>query len=278
MSNLLLYLDYYKRTILFVGGYVVVLISIPLTFMLVQSSQIFRSRASEVKTNINTSQKTTSEVPSSSPLEDLKALSESQIPQPGVQSATSPSSAVSFGPTLKFLINIEGRTANKQSTSKVFVGISSGIPTTKPTYLLTFSVEVPASGIFSDLSLAGLTTGSTYTAYIKGPGQIDKAVPFTMSSTETNLNNGQALILTSGDLNEDNQVSEVDQNLVTTLYSTTPNSSNWNPNADFNADGIVNQLDVNIVKANLGKIGDSGIWVSPAGATGGFWMYFPSVD
>ena len=79
MSNLLLYLDYYKRTILFVGGYVVVLISIPLTFMLVQSSQIFRSRAYEVKTNINTSQKTTSEVPSSSPLEDLKALSESPI-------------------------------------------------------------------------------------------------------------------------------------------------------------------------------------------------------
>lgn len=267
------------------GVYLLVLISIPLSFMMVQSSQIFKSSASEVKPVKNITTATASAVPKSSPLEDLKKLT-SQLPSESTESS-SPTTASNFGPTLKFKAVIEGRPATNLSASKLFVGLAPGAPTTKPTYLLTFSLDLPASGVYSGLSLAGLTAGGNYTAYLKGPGQIDRAISFTMSGGETNLNSGNAIDLTSGDVNEDNTVSDADQTVVSSLYGTNTKSSNWNPSADFNADGVINNFDLNYVTKNLGKTGDSGVWVSapqsggPAGSVEGaeaegMWIWVPS--
>ncbi|OGE63873.1 hypothetical protein A3A14_01515 [Candidatus Daviesbacteria bacterium RIFCSPLOWO2_01_FULL_43_38] len=242
-------------------GFVVILLSIPLSFSLARSSQVFRSRADELKKTATSSAQIKKspvtqplEVPATSPLSEL----EQPAPTPD---ALASSLNTAFGPTLNVKINLEGRPAGDQS-AKVFIGIAQGTPTGKPTYVLSFTVDFPASGEFKGLSLAGLNPGSTYTAYVKGPAQIDSSSTFTMSPTETNLNNNLALLLLSGDLNEDNTINSADYTVAKAIYGATASSANWNARADLNQDGVINNLDLVYITKNTGKTGASSIWYS----------------
>lgn len=163
-----------------------------------------------------------------------------------------------LGPTLGFSVVIQGRPLDNQTT-KAFLGIAAGQPTTRPTYLLSFMVNIPASGAFDGISLSGLDTGQTYTAYLKGSAQIATASSFVVKATPTNL---ATLNLITGDVNEDNVVDTADYNLVKGSLGATPSSSKWNALFDFNLDNIINSWDLNIVTANLTKIGASGPWYS----------------
>ncbi len=272
MDNLTAYLSYYKQNIFLGVGYLAILISIPLSFSLVKDAQVFRSRASEVKpTPAPITQKVTGlqNIPAASPLDELKKATEIPTPIPNNSTPTS-SSNINFGPSLKFKVILEGRGTNDNS-AKIFIGLAAGQPSVKPTHLLTFTIDIPASGMFTGLSLAGLTAGSTYTAYLKGPGQIDVASTFTMLAGESSLNSNDPLILPSGDLNEDNTVNDADLTLINKLYGTTPSSANWNSKADFNGDKVINSWDIAFVNKNLGKVGASGIWYStpPSTSTSG---------
>lgn len=163
-----------------------------------------------------------------------------------------------FGPTLGFSLILQGRPLDNQST-QAFLGIAAGLPTTRPTYLLSFMVNVPASGSFDGISLSGLDTGATYTAYIKGDAQIATSSAFVVKATPTNLG---TLNLSTGDINEDNVIDNLDYNLVKAAMGAYPSSTKWNPLYDFNRDGIINSWDLNLVLSNTGKIGDSGAWYS----------------
>ena len=183
----------------------------------------------------------------------------------GVQTTTetgldgSPSdSQLILGPTLGFSILIQGRPLDNES-SKVFLGIASGMPQTRPTYLLSFMVTIPSSGAFDGISLSGLETGQTYTAYIKGEAQIATSSSFVVKATPTNL---AALNLLTGDVNEDNVINNSDYNLVKAAIGSTPASSKWNALYDFNLDNAINSWDLNIILSNLGKEGASGPWYS----------------
>lgn len=243
-------------------------------------------------------------VPSSSPLADLNKLLEM-----GARDSTSSfvptSTGVDFGPTLTAKIVLEGRSSDNQA-AKVFLGISAGNPQIKPTYLVSFTVDFPKSGVFSGISLAGLNIGTTYTAYLKGPAQIDTASTFVMGPSETTLNNNQPLTLLSGDLNEDNIINSTDYAIGKSAYGSKLNSDKWNDRVDFNQDGVINNLDLAYITKNYSKTGSSGPWYStppvasssasatssgtpsgspnggyesPDGASnhqGGYWMWVPS--
>lgn len=192
-----------------------------------------------------------------------------------------------LGPTLGFSLLLQGRPLDSQST-QAFLGIAAGQPSGKPTYLLSFMVNVPASGSFDGISLSGLDTGSTYTAYLKGKAQIATSSAFVVKATPVNLG---ALNLLTGDVNEDNVIDILDYNLVKKAIGLTPSAPTWNPLYDFNLDNIINSWDLNIILANLGKIGASGAWYSytpiataSAGTSGGpqddeeesgYWMRVP---
>lgn len=163
-----------------------------------------------------------------------------------------------LGPTLGFSLILQGRPLDSQTT-QAFLGIAAGQPTIRPTYLLSFMVNVPASGSFDGISLSGLDTGSTYTAYIKGNAQIATSSAFVVKATPTNLG---ALNLLTGDVNEDNVIDILDYNLVKKAIGTSPSSANWNELYDFNLDNVVNSWDLNIVLSNIGKTGASGAWYS----------------
>lgn len=250
---------------LMLGVYVFLLLSIPVGAYLASKTQIFKSQAqgSKAESSVKSSAK-----PATSPAKELLGSSESKAKtstgSSGVSEddSSSPTIAKSFGPTLSLSAKLEGRKDNDQTT-KLFLGIVEGVLSQNPKFLLSFTVDLPASGNFSNLSLAGLTSGSRYTALLKGSAQIATSSAFIMSPNVTNLNNGQPLNMLSGDLNEDNVINSADYNIALRSLGATSVSSGWNMLADFNRDGLINSFDLSLVTKNLGKVGTSGGWTSP---------------
>lgn len=274
---------------LLLGLYIFLILCIPVGAYLVSQQQTVKSRASEGSTTLKPSPKASpkpkSSSSSSTAKELLNALGSSELsssPTPELET-DSPTIATSFGPTLSLKVTLEGSPEDNQTT-KLFIGIVEGTLSTNPKFLLNFSVNLPANGTYSNLSLAGLTSGSKYTALVKGASQIASSAEFIMSPNVTNLNSGSAINLKSGDLNEDNTINSADYSIVKALLGTTSTSANWNGNVDLNKDKVINSLDLLIVSKNLGTTGASGVWISPLNIAtpsgsltpqGGYWIWVP---
>ena len=249
---------------LLLGVYLFVLLSIPIGAYLASQNQVIKSRASEQKPTkppIQTPAKTIT-----NPAKELLTATESDSGQEASDAAnpedSSPTIASAFGPTLALKVALQGRPRGNYTT-KLFIGIVEGTLTVNPKFLLSFSVDLPASGEYSNLSLAGLTQGTAYTALLKGSTQIATSSAFTVTPTVTNLNGGEPLTLTTGDLNEDNVINSADYSIVKKVLGTTIGSGNWNESADFNQDGIINTFDLSLITKNMGQAGASGAWTSP---------------
>ncbi len=227
-----------------------------------------------------------------------------QTPNPTPANETQGFAAPLIGSTLSFKIASEARPQGKQAT-KLFIGLSEGAATTNPKYILSFVLNIPDDGSYKGLSLAGLDQGKKYTAYLKGEAQIATSSGFAVLPTPIDLG---SLSMLTGDVNEDNKIDDADYGIVKSALGTRSTSSNWNPNLDFNLDGVVNSLDLGIITRNLGKIGASGAWYSstnpvkiasssgsllntasqggelqtdrptnvPPTTQGGYWMWFPA--
>lgn len=256
---------------LLLGIYILILLSIPTGAYLASEQQIFKSSASEKKPAKPFAVITPK--PQASPA--VKKLSGSATATASPKPQESPSPAplsptvpASYGPTLSLKVSLEGRPAANQA-GKIFVGILEGSITANPKFLLSFTIDMPAAGTYSNLSVAGLNSGSTYTAIVKGSAQIASSVAFIMSPAVTNLNEGEAVMLTSGDLNDDNTISNADYTIMQKAFGSTGKSPSWNGNADFNKDGVINAFDLSILVKNLNAVGASGIWTSPVPKTTG---------
>lgn len=286
----------FKQRIL-LGIYIFIILSIPVGAYLASQSQTYKSSAQEAKPKVSKKTILPTPYPATDSAKQLLSLAEESTntspatpgesePTPGV---SSPTIATSFGPTLSLTVTLEGRPKNNQAT-KLFIGILEGTLTSNPKFLLSFSVDLPASGEFSNLSLAGLTAGTQYTALLKGSAQIATSSAFVMTPTTTILNEGQPINMPTGDLNEDNTINAADYSIVQKLLGITSKSAGWNENADFNKDGIINTFDLALLTKNMGKAGASGTWTSPLpkvatpsgnlatqqqSGIGGYWMWIP---
>lgn len=255
----------------FLAVFIVIIIAIPV-------GAYFLSTKQEENTQSKTSDRTIGEATKSAKSSEKGTKQLEKVSQPSTQPTPSatPSQAVAFGPTMDFTVALEGRPVTYQ-VAKLFVGISKGQKVAKPTYLLIYSVDLPGDGQYKGLSLAGLTAGTEYTAYLKGPSQLDSGVTFNMASTVTNLNGGgTAILLLSGDLNDDNVVNSADFSIASSRFGTNENSANWNSNIDFNRDGVINTIDISIIIKNFGKTGDSGpVTSTPGTATSSGQLKLP---
>ena len=243
------------------GVYIFLILSIPVGSYFVSEYQTtLKSKAAEPKTAI-----TFKVIPSpqSNAKNELLDLAKKQAtPKPSPTPESSPGVTTSFGPSLSLKATLEGRPKDNQSV-RLFIGIVEGTISVNPRFLLSFTIDLPKSGEYSDLSLAGLNPGTSYSALLKGSAQIATASAFLMSPTVSNLNSGNAILLTSGDLNEDNTINTADYSIAQKALGSNPKSSNWNENVDLNRDNVVNSLDLGTIIKNLGKTGDSGVWTSP---------------
>lgn len=251
---------------LLLGLYVFILLTIPVGTYLVSQYQTIKSSAKEQKLSGPIVKVTPK--PTTSPAKKLLSASVSNpsnqnvSPAPLPSSSTTPSLASSYGPTFSFKTLLDGRPANNQAT-RMFVGIIEGSLTANPKFLLSFTVDLPASGEYSNISLAGLNPGSKYTALLKGSAQIATSSAFIMSPSISNLNGGKPINLLSGDLNDDNVINSADYSIAQKALGATSSSLNWNENADLNKDGTVNAFDLSIIAKNMGIAGASGSWTSP---------------
>lgn len=279
---------------LLLGVYVFILVTIPVGTYLVSQYQTIKSSASEQKSSGPIVKITPK--PTTSPAKELlsasSGLASTTSPSPSASPSSTPSLASSFGPTLSFKAMLDGRPTNNQAT-RMFVGIIEGSLTNNPKFLLSFTVDLPATGDYNNISLAGLSPGSQYTALLKGSAQTATSSAFTMSPSVSNLNGGNPITLLSGDLNDDNIINSADYSIVQKALGSIPASANWNESADLNKDGTVNAFDLAIVARNMGTTGASGSWTSPipsiatssAGLSGppiggpnestGYWIWVP---
>lgn len=285
------------------GVFIFILLSIPVGSYLVSQNQTYKSKAAEQASPAPSLQAPPK--PSISPAKRLLTDSEEELlkedeedaPAATARPSPSPSSpevATSYGPTLSFKAKIEGRPDTNQAT-RLFVGIMEGLLTANPKFLLSFTVDLPAGGEYSNLSLAGLNPGTRYTALLKGSNQIATSSAFTMAPAISNLNGGEPLVLMVGDLNDDNVVNSADYSIALKAFGTTAQSSGWNENIDFNTDGVINSFDMGTITKNMGQAGASGAWTSPipkvatasAGLSGppvgspedpsGHWIWVPNI-
>lgn len=283
-----------KQRIL-LGLYIFIILSIPMGAYLASQYTNTKSSAHESKPTVpvtKTMPKTTTpaakQLLSTSEQNTASSFNDQSSPTP---QPSSPTVATSFGPTLSLKTKLEARPADNQAT-KLFVGIMEGTLSSNPKFLLEFTVDLPASGEYSNLSLAGLNPGSSYIALLKGSAQLATSSAFVMSPTVTTLNNGEAVNMLTGDLNEDNVINTADYTIVQKALGSTAKSANWNENADLNKDRVVNVFDLAIITNNIGKVGASGAWNSPipkvathsaslnsppvgSPEVGGYWMWMP---
>lgn len=260
----------FKQRII-LGVYIFLVLSIPVGAYLASQFQTIKSSADELPVKKEITNETPPPIASSSAkklklLEDTlkkESSTPANTPAPDSDSDSTPTTiATAFGATLSLKVKIEGRPEDDQS-GKVFLGILEGsVATTNPTFILNYTLDMPKSGSYSNISLAGLTTGNAYTAIIKGSTQIATASAFTMSPDVTNLNGGETITLTTGDLNDDNVINSSDYSIVQRALGSNSTTANWNEAADFNKDGIVNLLDIAYIMKNFGTTGDSGTWYS----------------
>lgn len=231
----------FKQRIL-LGVYVFLLLSIPAGAYLASESQ-------DPNASAKTSNKTITTVKPSPLTTGLKSLLKTI--EPSSSPSSEPTVADNFGPIMDFILYLEGRPKARQA-AKVFVGIAEGAASKNPTYLLQFTIDLPDDGKYPNVSLAGLTAGNSYTAYLKGPAQIATSSGFIMSAFTTHLNDNKPQTALSGDLNDDNTINEADLTVA----------KSGNLNADFNLDGKVNSFDLSFILKNMTKTGESGVWVS----------------
>jgi hypothetical protein len=66
----------------------------------------------------------------------------------------------------------------------------------------------------------------------------------------------QHILLRVGDVNGDNQVELADLSALLAALGSQPGDPNWNPSADLNGDGIVNDRDRHLLANNFGAVGD----------------------
>jgi len=67
--------------------------------------------------------------------------------------------------------------------------------------------------------------------------------------------------LVEGDADNDNDVDGTDASLVNLAFGSVPGDANWDPRADFNEDETINGVDMGLLAANFGLLGD--VEVSP---------------
>jgi hypothetical protein len=145
-----------------------------------------------------------------------------------------------------FRIRINGTVANLGNYTETFnmTIYSNG------TGIQTLSSSV-TSGASKTLTFAWNTAGFT-----KGNYSISGTVPpvlYEVNIADNSLVDGWVFVSIPGDVNGDKVVDIFDAIILSSVFSSNPTKSNWNPNADINDDDIIDIFDAIILAGHFGE-------------------------
>ena len=125
-----------------------------------------------------------------------------------------------------------------------------------PAYL--FGTMSDESGRFT---IPGIVAPDAYRLRLKGLHTLRNLLADTLSTGANSINMETLL---EGDAWNDNRINGHDISLLAATYGMSQGQAGYDPRADFNQDGSVNQADVSLLRENLGQQGDVLVGVSAA--------------
>ncbi|MGD0160668.1 MAG: G1 family glutamic endopeptidase [Candidatus Bathyarchaeia archaeon] len=108
-----------------------------------------------------------------------------------------------------------------------------------------------SSGNSTDIILSWNTTSIAYGNYTISA--YAWPVPDETNTTNNNCTGGSVIVSIPGDLNGDFKVNISDLSIIARAFGSSPNSANWNPNADIDDNGKVNMSDIAILARHYGQ-------------------------
>ena len=160
-------------------------------------------------------------------------------------------SAVTIGASgsISGTVVLQGRPAAPHARWEIPLTVELRDPTTDA-LLQVFSPRTDNRGRFA---IAGIAPG-TYDLRVKGMHTLaNRWSGLSLTSGVHTLNLGT---LREGDVDNDNDVDATDASLLNLAFGSTPSSTNWDPRADLNEDGVVNGVDMALLAATFGQRGD----------------------
>ena len=112
----------------------------------------------------------------------------------------------------------------------------------------TMTVAVDASGNY----VAQNVPEQAYSVYVQLGSWLRKTIVLDLTTNDATAN----YILVNGDIDGNNRINTTDRRLLSVANGSRSTSSNWNPRADLNGDGVVDSKDYAILYKNYGRIGD----------------------
>jgi hypothetical protein len=159
--------------------------------------------------------------------------------------------AVRVGPTalLTGQTVMQGRAAAPNAAWSVPLLLTLGQPGERgPDYV--FGLQSDQSGAFA---MPGVAAPDGYNLRLKGLHTLRSLLPRTVAGGLNAMNWGTLL---EGDVYNDNRIDGRDVSLLAAAFGKTQGQPGFNPRADLNEDDTINNADVNLLRANLGRRGD----------------------
>jgi len=151
--------------------------------------------------------------------------------------------------TIRASITLQGRPAPPHERWEIPLTVELRDPATDTT-LQIFAPRTDNQGRFT---IEGVTPG-IYDLRVKGMHTLaNRWSRLELVTGDNVVDMGELL---EGDADNDNDVDATDASLVNLAFGSVPGDANWDPRADFNEDEVVNGVDMGLLAANFGRVGD----------------------
>ena len=164
-----------------------------------------------------------------------------------IENITKDATQVSAGQTVNITVTVKNK--GKIGAAEIFTVTAKRNATAIETKQVTNLAAGTTQNIIFNWNTAGLTAGN-YTISATA-----STVTYELNTDNNDRNDGTVTISAPviGDINGDGIVNEQDLETLVQAFSATPQSPNWNPNADLNQDNIIDAHDLRLLGENYGK-------------------------
>ncbi len=187
-------------------------------------------------------------------------LNESPTPTPTATPTPVPTSAPACKNTcLEIKVNLEGRSNPPSNSWVIPISVQLFPQPANPGQSPVLEVETTTNA-YGVATLSDLTPGS-YQMLIRGAHTLQQRVALNLAAGQNNIQIGPLL---EGDIQVNNKVDIFDFSRLGYLYAQCVGDTDFDPQADLNQDGCINQADLQLLQTNFGAQGAADLSLSAA--------------